>query len=66
MIKLNLFTEDELIAFPLQLEISKLPVWILTDFHLASEKNQCITSKFLLKCKHSNAKNEKNILNFKC
>ena len=38
MIKLNLFTEDELTAFPLQFEISKRPVCILMDFHLASEK----------------------------
>lgn len=59
MIKLNLFTEDELTAFSLQFEISKWPVWFLQIFILLQKKNQCITSKFLLKCKHSNAKNEK-------
>lgn len=36
MIKLNLFTQGELTAFPMGFEVSKGSVCVLTDFHLAS------------------------------
>lgn len=59
MIKLNLSTEGELTAFPLQFEIFERPLCILTDFHLASEKIHGITRKFLLKWKRGDAKKMK-------